>query len=328
MNNQMQKIIILGIGLFLIVNFVYNEKKEACAQEASAEEPLAVCQKITIDYSQCVSKSVCGSEEIDISLIQAPGNPPLCCSEKTVENELEIPIGRLVDQTENLAKRVLIKTDQVLGALSYTGSIDVDQYCKVENCQAQCEKILEQQACIENGLDCATELGEEYEPYDDCDPECDEETSQCCYWPAHCELDEDLPCIGQACSSELTTILDGLINQTENTQQRIEDLEQIVEDEIDEIKEKLTESRKKLFLCSRSPTAEEVIELQEEAIESEEETILREYTFLMNCRDVIQDGISIYSILDQKLQGYCYGNQYCQATGIPEPCAEDYYCCH
>lgn len=349
MNNQFQKIITLLLGLFLILIFSYNQKREVRADEI----PLTICQQV---------------------------------SEGSTVNNLEIPIGRATDQAQALASQVFNKAGKILDTLKTAKPIDINASCKLDNCSPQCIKAIEEQTCITGqqecrlssqvciaswdtcgriGMvpydncrdscppgspvcchkpetscrdewieagDCGPACGEfdkccnksitcpdEWEEYDNCQPLCPNSFDKCCQKPEKCE--ENGPCYGNACSSELITELNNIINRADITNQKIQEIKTIMKEEPKKIEQKIAMSRKRLRECSLASTAGE-------ALESEgDETILKEYTILLDCFNVVETGIEIYSVLDGTLQQGCYGRKYCERTGISEPCAEDYFCC-
>ncbi|MBL7156088.1 MAG: hypothetical protein ISS87_00600 [Candidatus Pacebacteria bacterium] len=310
MKKRKKFIIILFSGVFLILNLVYNKEKNVLASEESGT--VTVCQNIIVDYMQCSYKITCEQEEIDIG--PSGPNNRTCCLESAVDNKLEIPIGRAVDQAELLADKIIEKTNKIIDELDYSQEIDISDYCKAENCNPQCDHYGEQEICTD---DCS-DLGDEYNVWqeyasDECNPECAETTPKCCKLEERCLPNETEPCIGDACDSTLISVLDSIINQSTSIQDKFDEIVDL-EKEIEELEMKLHKSRQRLLDCALiSPTGEDAL--------------LQEYTGLINCADIKSSGISINSVLGNKLQKGCYGNQYCKSVGTLDSCAEDYFCC-
>jgi len=298
-----------------VFNFFYNQEKEVIAQNTEQEESI-ICQNRTIDYSQCVFKLACGENEIEAVKNDTTGEK-LCCPEQAIDNLYEIPIGRTTDTAELLSEQMLEQGETILNELGLATEIDINQLCPIGACQAQCNYYPEQETCVAQDINCA-DLGDKDNiwqefPVDQCQPKCSGDTPKCCKLAKRCLADKTNPCAGKACSDNLFTLVNALINQTNIFQEKTEQINESEED-IKNLEENLAKSRLRLYLCSFVSTE------PEQALE-------RGYTGLMDCPSVLSSAIPIYSVLDNKLQFGCYGSQYCQIMDKTSPCANDYFCC-
>jgi len=330
-SKSLRKIIILSLfsGLFFVFNFSYNQKGEILARETKKvpEDTLAVCEETEpIDCALCSCKAVCAEEEIDIGQACGcgggmVGTQTCCCPEFAVENKLEIPIGKTTDEMEAWAKKIIEKADEIIRAtqkeMGYAERmVELVQECGADNCEPDCDKTegLRNPHCVEFCGDGKKECP------DNCEPPCTpdfgfppEVNICCCDIYTHCE-GEGNPCKGDPCPPEIGDKLSAIETEADSIGEKTDEMSDLII-EVGKTMGKLTKSRKRLLDCFlRSPTAEEAL--------------LKEYSGLMNCEAILKAEIPIHSVLEGKLQKGCYGNKYCQLIGAPEPCAEDYFCCH
>ena len=337
---KMQKIFLFLIcgTLFLIFLFLYN-KDRILAREIMKEVPPFVCEKGELKNPTCYSMK-CPDGKIECPMDLCPGCDKahfgVCCCEMG-ENELEIPIGRATDQAEYLAEKIIAELSTIientnqesknaLEMAELSAKCGKDPYDCTPHCQSK-------EGGFENG-ECLTTCPA-YKPY-----ECNENTYCTAYCPSgiNCcseqgkkcccqkeSLCEAKPCSGNACPPEINTKMDEIKSLASAIEKSDREIEGYLK-EMEEVFEKLQKSRTRLADCVTRP-------YQIESLERGEVT----GKFLLDCQDILDGGIPIHSILDEKLQEGCYGNTYCQVKVKekgeevpypPPPCAEDYYCCY
>lgn len=353
---QFKKIAALLIGLFIILIFSYNKKEQIYAEEipsiicmdipqASTDNKLEIRIGRVTDQTEKLADQVLEKandildaldidSSININNSCKLGNCSPKCTEIKEKQTCITGNCRKSSQT-CIIDDVNVDTCENHGMVphpdnncrnSCSGSNPKCCHKRTISCYSgwtevnDCDPELcgEFDKCCRRSATCPIDYQEQ--EYDDCNPSCGK-LDKCCYKPPECK---DGHCVGNACSSNLINTLNTLINRADIINEKVNGengIKKIMEKEPKKIELILAQSRKRLFECSRAPTAQE-------ALESEaEQTVLREYTILLNCTNVVESGIEIYSVLNETFQQGCYGYKYCQATGVSKPCAEDYFCC-
>ena len=216
-------IIILISGLFLVLNFGYNQKREILAQEEVLEETLVICEDT------------------------AGG----------VKNKLEIPIGRTTDEVESLAKKIVKNADEMILAvqreMGYAGAmIALAQDCGVDYCKPHCHKE------VSGFWGCS--MAPCGNPCNKC-PSCPPiQPYCCCYTTIDCEA---RPCEGLyddvACPLGIGSTLNSIIAEANIIDEKLNKIIKLM-NEMREMMEELKKSRKRLLDCFlRSPTEEEAL---------------------------------------------------------------------
>lgn len=328
-------ILLLILVVFCIACFlVYNKNRVLAADVTEEELTPVVCEEVEMKNPQCInaySAQTCkdeGKMSCDKCGSCDPSSQVCCCD--LGENELEIPIGRAVDQAEYLAEQIINE----MGILIQKAEEESEKasempglanQCSISNCHPDCEKKTRTIAqwcdpsCNKSGP------GWYETACTGCSPACSVGYICCCTKE---EYYEARSCKGDACpfseihakQDEINTLAQAIYESQQKIAGFVAEMEKVFE--------KLQKSRNRLADCVVRP-------YEIPALERGEVTL----KFMLMCRDILDTGMPIHSYLGDnldELQEECYGNLYCQVQDDegkplpypPSPCAEDFYCCY
>lgn len=349
--------ILTSIILFVILFLAYNKNK-ALALDITEEVAPIICEEGKLINPQCypvecpVGKTQCPLEACPTDCTQGFG--PCCCD--VSENELEIPIGRAVDQAEYLADKII---EEMTILIEKAGQLSerarempgLANQCDISNCLPKCDSSSSPPSGCTAGYTCSYQgynhTGQEIINGGFSRQDCKNLPNNLSINPSNtyaifqysgptsgwCNVQTTTqympgPCEGDACPF---TDIHAKQNEINTLAQAIYESQQKIEGftaEMEKAFEKLQNSRNKLADCVVRP-------YEADAAARGEIT----GKFLLSCEDVLIGGIPMHSFLGDDLDVFqqgCYGNTYCQTRDEdgkalnfpPEPCANDYYCCY